>query len=556
MEEYMNWINKNKKKFWFALLLNIVLLLLLLLFFRPKYETNDDMGILCMVSGVKLGADAHLVYMNYVLGKILVWCYQMAGGVPWYALIQYSALLMAFTAITYVCLNRIESRNVIWILAAVLTAFSYEAYIRIQYTKTAGILSVAGLFLFCYAVISEEKYKRRLLGSILLCALGFMYRNVQFFAEAALMSAAGIPVLFSCSRQLKKKKNTILVHGLAGCAILAVVLGGLFAADKLAYRLEVWQDYLAYNTARTELYDYGFPDYESHKETYNALQIDENAFKLYKQWNHGDSEKMSAEVMESIASAKPEKSVNKKLISGYLHLFPVKFFTIAVFHIFLMVFLYSFLTGTFSGEAVLSLIMEAVMVMLLYFYLYYQGRYLYNRVDVGIWLAVSLVIVWNYRPGNGKYSFIGGSVLAILALAVCVSQGNWDSRLRVKAKEDYSKMRTFIEELHSDQEHLYLTKMGTVSFAKAYDVFDVIPKGMADNLYPLGGWTANTPVYTEVLEKYGVTNPFQDMIGNEKVYLVDKEIDRTMEYLHTYYDADAEAEEVAVNGKTGIYQIK
>ena len=145
----MNWINKHKKKFWFSLLVNGALLLLLLLIFRPKYETNDDMGILCMVSGVKLGADAHLVYINYVLGKILVLCYQAAGGVPWYALIQYGALLGAFTAITYVCLNKIESRNVIWILAAVLTAFSFEAYIRIQYTKTAGILSAAGLFLFC-----------------------------------------------------------------------------------------------------------------------------------------------------------------------------------------------------------------------------------------------------------------------------------------------------------------------------------------------------------------------------------------------------------------------
>ena len=55
----MNWINKHKKKFWFSLLVNGVLLLLLLLIFRPKYETNDDMGILCMVSGVKRGADAH-----------------------------------------------------------------------------------------------------------------------------------------------------------------------------------------------------------------------------------------------------------------------------------------------------------------------------------------------------------------------------------------------------------------------------------------------------------------------------------------------------------------
>lgn len=552
----MNWVRKNKKKVWFSLLMNSMILLVLLLIFRPKYETNDDVGILCMASGVKPGADAHLVYINYILGKILVWSYQLTGALPWYALIQYGALLGAFTAVTYVCLNKIEDKSVVCLLMPVLLAFSFEAYIKLQYTKTAGIVSAAGLFLFCYAIISEEKYKQRMTAGILLCTAGFLYRNVQFCAEAALMSAAGIPVLIHCFRQIKAKNGKILRQGMAGCLILAAVLTGLFAADKLAYRSEVWQEYLAYNTARTELYDYGFPDYESNQELYAKLQIDENAFKLYKQWNHGDTEKMSTEVMQTIASAKPQRAINKKLISGYVHLFPVKFFTIAVFYIAIMVGIYTVFMGNISREMVLSLVFEAAMVMLLYFYLYYQGRYLYNRVDVGIWFAVCLVILWNYQTRYRKHAVSGGIVLAVLALAVCASQGKWISRMRCNATEDYTKMRKLIEEIHSDQEHLYLTKMGTVSFAKAYGVFDVIPKGMADNLYPLGGWNANTPVYREVLKKYGVSNPFRDMTGKENVYLVDKEIEKTIEYLHTYYDTDAQAEEVARNGKIGIYQIK
>ena len=144
----MEWISKNKKKVWFSLLMNAVLLLLFLLLFQPKYETNDDMGILCMVSGVKMGADAHLVYINYVLGKIFLWCYQFAGGIPWYALIQYGALLGAFTAVSYVCLNKIENKNLIWMLTVILLAFSYESYVKLQYTKTAGILTAAGLLLY------------------------------------------------------------------------------------------------------------------------------------------------------------------------------------------------------------------------------------------------------------------------------------------------------------------------------------------------------------------------------------------------------------------------
>ena len=75
-------------------------------------------------------------------------------------------------------------------------------------------------------------------------------------------------------------------------------------------------------------------------------------------------------------------------------------------------------------------------------------------------------------------------------------------------------------------------------------------------MYTLGGWAARTTSYMGILERYGIENPYRDMIGNEKVYLIDDDIDLTMDYIHTYYDEKAEAVLVSEIGSLKIYQIK
>lgn len=135
----------------------------------------------------------------------------------------------------------------------------------------------------------------------------------------------------------------------------------------------------------------------------------------------------------------------------------------------------------------------------------------------------------------------------------------WQSGLRSAAAEtaaDAAAERDTIERVSSDKDHLYLTKVGTLRFSAAYGVTDPMPYKIADNIFPLGGWGSATPAYTSVLKKYGVNNPFRDMIGNERIYLVDDRIDDTLAYLRKWYKADAEAELVnTINGQN-IYRIK
>ncbi len=181
-----------------------------------------------------------------------------------------------------------------------------------------------------------------------------------------------------------------------------------------------------------------------------------------------------------------------------------------------------------------------------------------NRVDVGIWLAAVIVVFWMFD--RIKPIFGGAAGIFLLSFVLLLTQYKWHDNWRISKEADAVKsklaMREVIETIDADDSHLYLTKNGTISFFKAYGIFDSVPFDIGDNLYSLGGWTAQTPTYMGVLERYHVTNPFRDMIGNDSVYLVDNNIDLTMEYIHTWYDADAVAVQVDTIGKFKIYQIK
>ena len=50
--------------------------------------------------------------------------------------------------------------------------------------------------------------------------------------------------------------------------------------------------------------------------------------------------------------------------------------------------------------------------------------------------------------------------------------------------------------------------------------------------------------------------PYKDMIGNKKVYLIDDNIQLTLDYIRQNYDKNAEAVFVKTLGNVDLYQIQ
>ncbi len=551
------WMGKYRKKVWFALGLNLVVMVALFLVMRPYFETNDDITISGIANGAYDVRDAHLVFINYLLGMLYQLFYSLPGRLPWHTFFQYLVLWMSFSAVTYVILQKMERTAGLCAAGILLIYFSYEGYIRMQFSKVAGIAMGAALFLLFYGVTKEKISPGAIISGWILGCVGSMYRFDLSLVCALLMTGIGLFALLELVYQEKGNRLRRLIAYLVVFGVqLCLVMGLRFFDKHMYYRDPVWKYYDEYNNVRAELMDYGFPDYENNKEAFEALGIDKDAYDLYSGWSFDDPDKFDLEVMKGVLKLRQEKTVDKGLIADYLKKFPRDFFGVRVFYAALIFLLFCMFFGKHNVSSVVAVVYEVLLFYGLYFYLYYTGRYLVNRVDVGLWFAVCLVLLWVLFSGNMKLS---PQMCGILFLSVLImNQRSWNSDWRINGSSSLATRnatRAALEMVSADKEHLYLAKINTISAAGSFGPFNRMPIGVLNNICWLGGWETRSGFSLKTLEKYGVVNPYRDMIGNDAVYLIDTDIDLTMRYIHTYYDETAEAVMIEKIGGCGVYQI-
>lgn len=549
-------VRQKRRSPGFAVCVNLLAMAVMVLLMRPSFETNDDIVFAEFGSGLRGVKDAHLVFQNYILGLLYRLLYQVTGRLPWYTIVQYAVLLAAFSAVTYVLMNRLEGYSGLYLSVIFLCCFGYEAYIHIQFTKTAGIAAGAAVFLLLYLVSRERFAVWEFLWGISLGLLGFLYREDQFWASSALMAGAGVYFLLT----LRKKYPGKQLRKLGICAgsflILLISVAAAGAVDSHMYDESQWKDYQEFNGLRSKLLDYGFPDYDSSMETYRELGISREAYELYKTWNFNDPERFTADTMEELVQEKAGRTFHISQVISFLKRFPsdLSKLSMAWFGLaFLAVWL---IFARKSPGAAVSLLAEGILLCAVYFYLYYQGRYMVNRVDVGIWCSVCLVVLWIISDGR-SLSGKAGVILCIIVFAA--SQLMWKDDWRITTAsipEARVSQRAVLETIGTDKDHVYLAKSGTVSEIVCYGPFDRMPENLLDNLYWLGGWECRTPGIVKKMEEHGIVNPYRDMINNDRVYLIDNQIDLTLAYIRQYYDRNAEAVFVRTLGNVDLYQIK
>ena len=550
------YLKQKYRKISVALISNFLILGAMAAFMRPSFETNDDIVFAELGSGLRGVKDAHLVFQNYGLGMIYRLLYGVTGRLPWYTIVQYMILFAAFTVVTYVLISRLGEISGLCLFVILACGFGYEGYIHLQFTKTAGIAAAAAVFLLLY-LLEQEKYSWwGIAGGILLAVIAYMYREDQFWASCGLMAGAGLLFLFDLRKYRNKKLRRLGICVLTFGVLLLSVFG-VDRWDSSKYRSAEWKEYQEFNQLRSELLDYGFPDYDSNQEIYEELGISREAYELYKSWNFNDTEKFDTEVMKKLVDLKQKRLLTIRTVTAFLRRFPSDLLRMPMFYFFSVFAVLWLLCGKKDVFSIISVLAECLLLVAVYFYLYYQGRYMVNRVDVGLWFSACLVMLWIFSSGEVRYM---NTKVSVLLCMICVVLGQFmmykDWRLATSSiPEARVSQRAVLETIGTDKEHTYLAKSGMLSEIVCYGPFDRMPENLLDNVYWFGGWECRTPGYTRAMEVHGIINPYRDVVNNENIYLVDDNIDLTLKYIRQYYAENAEAVFVKTIGNVDVYQI-
>ncbi len=569
----------RRRRIGILLIAGILFMGMFLYLFFPIYNTNDDLSINRLVDGARGIQTPYTVYQHIFLGYLYTFLYRTLGGIPWYGILQYVVIYLSLAAIGYCLVEQFEGISG-WILYVfVQLIIGHDCYVRIQFTKTAGVAACAGAALLILALRRAKEERRLLLsiGGTLLICVGLMYREKQALTSMALMGPAALYVFLQKKEDLRKKAGLCLRL----LAPLLLLTAGLHLANEAAYARSPWTEYRAFNRVRGQLLDFGMPDFEEHQEELEELHISREAYDMLRGWTFADPEVFTTETLEKLMEMKPARTlISRDKITAFFKKIPDTLSRRRMAYLFYAGLLIWLLLGMHSKIGALCIVLEVLCFGGLYYYLFAWGRYLVEHVDVAMLMAAGLSILLMIRlrtgalmnsaaaegfalgTGSAGDGSIGNGlvrknrreisravpsavrtaffVTVILILTFCAmfyrDNGNFPlqwrhSEVTLAHRNQIIRNRQKLAASAADTEHFYLARLNTLNEDEAFEVFDVAPAGISANVLWLGGWSTYSEYYLYTMAQHDITNPLRDAIDREDLILVENNIEQTIAYL-------------------------
>lgn len=545
-DKFYEWLQSGKNHILAeAMITNALYLAAMLLLFCPQLGT-DDFLMANKAYGVNgSDYDFRCVYMNFIYGRLLVLLMRLAPGIPWYTVMFYILLFVAYTLFAYVILSWDNSYVGKIIVHLVLLYFSFEGYAAIQFTKVAGILgAIAILALLVDQVGLPEKV-------IALILLGFScmirYQCAQM-AIGAWALALGCKILLDRMRDsrhwLPQNKKAILWM-LAGVGVFLLIpkmsLIGMSEDERLYWSSYYWNN----NAMRSLVQDLDVPDYEKNQAVYDKLGISKNDLYIWRSWNwdsyavtlkqgeilqalaDGDEEACNRllsqyqdegggewhEQLKAIEDTKAEASVpfgrryltaitdliqkvcDMQSISSFFKVFPKAFLNIDVFMAYMGLILFLFFCGIAKNKQILwGTAVSCGVYMLLNYYLYIHLRYLQHRVDVGMLMATIGILLYfvlevpKCMPNDHRRAKMVGC-FCLLLLVLSGKYRYYGEDQEKISETDMQNNQMFFQEASEDGENSYVwtsDRYHGLPVMMFYHALDTPRVGALANIQPMG----------------------------------------------------------------------
>lgn len=271
---------RNKKIIVSSVLITVIYFGLLFILYDFSYS-EEDAWFSASFSGKYNGvADAHVIWMRYILGYIISCFYKINGLLNWYAIFMWTIIIVSF----YLMVKRIFKINTDRSLAllenavfiTVYTANFLNGFIKFNFSFVAASVAIVAVFYVTTMQTIDNAFIKSnmicIVGSLILCS--WIRYEVGWIA---LVICAEITFFLFVKYRKKYMQYFVIMWMLIG--VFYVVTNGV---EKIAYsnteeaaRLEHYDD-------RRVIHDYyGYPEYGEAKAIYDKYGINEAESKLF-----------------------------------------------------------------------------------------------------------------------------------------------------------------------------------------------------------------------------------------------------------------------------------
>lgn len=505
------------------LIFQAIVFIIATLMTTPYYETDDDNVMAAVTLGAFGKKDYHIVFANFILGKLIVILSNIVTSVNVYTLFQWIVLYVALGSLQYVL---IENKGIItgYVLSSCLAmTFFFQSYHALQFTKTAGVATFAGLLLLVnYLEHNKKSYVSALLGCGMML-IGSMYR-FQAFGMVYVLCFFYVLVLFV--RHVQKKEIAIVKKyiGYFGVTVIIAVL--LFSLDAIAYRQDVeWNNYLTYNNLRSELLDYGFPVYEENVQLYEELGYTEMDYLNFTAWDFADTERFQVNQMRQLIHSKEQRGAITEVTEKICDFFVIEdnvFIHHPFFIMILLAFVYAVFTKNKDKILIWATLIGAILTESVFICL---GRTQQAYINT-LWIMVVTVLLFvgdTYKSGVSKINPKKiPHILTMLILSFVAFISWFTERTEQKYMQNQNPDKEEVTQLiYSDNEKFYFSKVG-YGVRTFTNIWEPVEVGCADNTSTLGDWLTGAPIVYEQWKKYEIENPYRALAEMENVCLVDE----------------------------------
>lgn len=484
--------------------------LLTCLWMPVNYNVNDDVELEGILSGMYTGSpDGHAIYIRAILAYPLSWLYRLLPMFNWYGILLCVLQWMGLGLLIGRVRKRLAKQKscvlVIGIIFLIFFIAVWENYVSITYTTTAGILLAMTLFWYLTGDLSICTQAITALLVLLALSLRFQFAPV-------ILSVGGICWLLKVHREGIRRNWQLPAMLGAGLLLMA-------GCQHLAYGSTQWQEFLAFNDARTEVYDFtGIPPYEESRDFYNQYAAGQQIFEALDVYDLTGRPEVTTELLERVAEYQSGKNRTRLLeeVKQAIGASLVSFFmdqygeSLSPLNLLMVIFWIVFLVTSIrrkSYDAFIAGVGVLVMMGAMWLYLAWQGRLLYRVLFVmqllmimaaaGLWLygGETLLPQWMFH----KEKLL---IMAVLLLIPATMQGVrcYEREIEVEMRnEDRALLEDYFTS-HPEQFYFLTTPL----VAPITDDVSLFTHRHPMNYADLGGWIVKSPLYDKRLQRAGI----------------------------------------------------